>query len=72
MIRRAEHGSSRRVDATRAQPERWSPGSVVEELNIIDPLINPAAHAGSESDAFQLVIPSMPGYGFSAKPTTSG
>jgi pimeloyl-ACP methyl ester carboxylesterase len=48
------------------------PGSVIEQLKIIDPLTNPAAHGGSASDAFHLVIPSMPGYGFSGKPTTTG
>src|SRR5438067_1436907 len=48
------------------------PGSVVEQLKIIDPLTNPTAHGGSGSDAFDLVIPSIPGYGFSGKPTTTG
>jgi pimeloyl-ACP methyl ester carboxylesterase len=48
------------------------PGSVIEQLNIIDPLTNPTAHGASASDAFHLVIPSMPGYGFSGKPTTTG
>jgi pimeloyl-ACP methyl ester carboxylesterase len=48
------------------------PGSVIEQLKIIDPLTNPTAHGGSASDAFHLVIPSMPGYGFSGKPTTAG
>jgi pimeloyl-ACP methyl ester carboxylesterase len=48
------------------------PGSIVEQLKIIDPLTNPTAHGGSASDAFDVVIPSMPGYGFSAKPTTTG
>jgi pimeloyl-ACP methyl ester carboxylesterase len=48
------------------------PGSVVEQLKIIDPLTNPTAHGASASDAFHLVIPSLPGYGFSGKPTTSG
>src|SRR5207248_6572760 len=48
------------------------PGSVIEQLKIIDPLTNPTAHGASASDAFHLVIPSMPGYGFSGKPTTSG
>jgi pimeloyl-ACP methyl ester carboxylesterase len=48
------------------------PGSVIEQLGIIDPLTNPTAHGGSASDAFHLVIPSMPGYGFSGKPTTTG
>jgi pimeloyl-ACP methyl ester carboxylesterase len=48
------------------------PGSIIEQLKIIDPLTNPTAHGGSASDAFDLVIPSMPGYGFSGKPTTTG
>jgi pimeloyl-ACP methyl ester carboxylesterase len=48
------------------------PGSVIEQLKIIDPLVNPTAHGASASDAFHLVIPSMPGYGFSGKPTTTG
>ena len=48
------------------------PGSVIEQLKIIDPLINPTAHGASASDAFHLVIPSMPGYGYSGKPSTPG
>ncbi len=48
------------------------PGSIIEQLKIIDPLVNPTAHGGSASDAFDVVIPSMPGYGFSGKPTTTG
>ncbi len=48
------------------------PGSVVEQMKIIDPLTNPTAHGGSASDAFHLVIPSLPGYGFSGKPTAPG
>jgi len=48
------------------------PGSVVEQLKIVEPLSDPTAHGGSASDAFHLVIPSMPGYGFSGKPTTTG
>ena len=48
------------------------PGSVVEQLKIVDPLTNPTAHGASASDAFHLVIPSMPGYGFSGKPTETG
>jgi len=47
------------------------PGSVIEQLKTIDPLTNPTAHGVSASDAFNLVIPSLPGYGFSAKPTTT-
>ena len=48
------------------------PGSVIEQLKIIDPLVNPTAHGASPSDAFHVVIPSMPGYGFSGKPTSVG
>ena len=48
------------------------PGSVIEQLKIIGPLTDPTAHGGSAADAFDLVIPSMPGYGFSGKPTTAG
>jgi pimeloyl-ACP methyl ester carboxylesterase len=48
------------------------PGSVVEQLKIIDPLTNPTAHGASASDAFHVVIPSIPGYGLSGKPTTTG
>src|SRR5467141_1857593 len=48
------------------------PGSVVEQLKIVDPLTNPTAHGGNASDAFDLVIPSIPGYGYSGKPTTTG
>jgi pimeloyl-ACP methyl ester carboxylesterase len=48
------------------------PGSVIEQLKIIEPLTNPTAYGGNASDAFDVVIPSMPGYGFSGKPTTTG
>jgi pimeloyl-ACP methyl ester carboxylesterase len=48
------------------------PGSIIEQLKIIEPLTNPTAHGGSASDAFDIVIPSMPGYGFSGKPTGTG
>ena len=48
------------------------PGSVIEQLKIIDPLTNPTAHGANVTDAFHLVIPSLPGYGFSGKPTTTG
>jgi pimeloyl-ACP methyl ester carboxylesterase len=48
------------------------PGSIIEQIKIIDPLVNPTAHGGSASDAFHVVIPSMPGYGFSGKPTSTG
>jgi pimeloyl-ACP methyl ester carboxylesterase len=48
------------------------PGSVLEQLKIIAPLTDPTAHGGSATDAFHVVIPSMPGYGFSGKPTSTG
>jgi pimeloyl-ACP methyl ester carboxylesterase len=48
------------------------PGSIVEQMKIIEPLTNPTAHGGSASDAFDVVIPSMPGYGYSERPTTTG
>ena len=48
------------------------PGSIVEQLKIIDPLTNPTAHGASTSDAFDVVVPSLPGYGYSGKPTTTG
>jgi pimeloyl-ACP methyl ester carboxylesterase len=48
------------------------PGSIIEQLKIIDPLTAPTAHGADASDAFDIVIPSLPGYGFSGKPTTTG
>jgi len=48
------------------------PGSIIEQLKIIDPLTNPTAHGGTAADAFDVVIPSLPGHGFSGKPTTTG
>jgi pimeloyl-ACP methyl ester carboxylesterase len=48
------------------------PGSIIEQLKIIDPLTNPTAYGGTAADAFDVVIPSLPGYGFSAAPTTPG
>jgi pimeloyl-ACP methyl ester carboxylesterase len=48
------------------------PGSIIEMLNVVGPLTDPTAHGGSAEDAFHLVIPSIPGYGFSGKPTASG
>jgi pimeloyl-ACP methyl ester carboxylesterase len=48
------------------------PGSIIEQMKIIEPLTNPTAHGGTPADAFHLVIPSLPGYGFSGKPTTTG
>src|SRR4029453_11557053 len=52
-------------------PHGW-PGSIVELLETIDPLTNPTAHGGSAADAFHLVLPSIPGYGFSSQPTEIG
>ena len=48
------------------------PGSIIEQLKIIEPLTDPTAHGGSAADAFDVVIPSLPGHGFSGKPTTTG
>src|ERR1700754_4658164 len=48
------------------------PGSIIEQMKIIGPLTNPTAHGGTAADAFHLVIPSLPGYGFSGKPTAVG
>ena len=48
------------------------PGSIIEQMKIIDPLTDPTAHGGNASEAFHLVIPSMPGYGYSGKPATTG
>ncbi|HTX10814.1 MAG TPA: epoxide hydrolase [Solirubrobacteraceae bacterium] len=48
------------------------PGSIIEQLEIIEPLTNPTAHGASASDAFDLVVPSLPGYGFSSEPTEVG
>jgi pimeloyl-ACP methyl ester carboxylesterase len=48
------------------------PGSIIEMLNVIGPLADPTAHGGDAADAFDVVVPSMPGYGFSAKPTATG
>src|SRR5512139_3002489 len=48
------------------------PGSIIEQLKIIDPLTNPTAHGGTAADAFHVVIPSIPGYGFSGRPTSTG
>ena len=48
------------------------PGSIIEQMKIIDPLVNPTAHGGTEADAFDVVIPSLPGHGFSGKPTATG
>ena len=66
------HVRSQHEDALPLIVTHGWPGSVIEQIKIIDPLTNPAAHGASASDAFHLVIPSIPGYGFSGKPTTTG
>ena len=66
------HVRSKHEDALPLIVTHGWPGSVIEQLKIIDPLTNPTAHGASAEDAFHLVIPSMPGYGFSGKPATTG
>jgi pimeloyl-ACP methyl ester carboxylesterase len=66
------HVKSRHEDALPLVVNHGWPGSVIEQLKIIGPLTDPTAHGASASDAFHLVIPSMPGYGFSGKPTSTG
>ena len=66
------HVRSKHEDALPLIVTHGWPGSIIEQLKIIDPLTNPTAHGASASDAFHLVIPSMPGYGFSGKPATPG
>ena len=66
------HVRSKHEDALPLIVTHGWPGSIIEQMKIIDPLTNPTAHGGSASDAFHLVIPSMPGYGYSGKPTKTG
>ena len=66
------HVRSKHADALPLIVTHGWPGSVIEQLKIIDPLANPTAHGGSASDAFHLVIPSLPGFGFSGKPSATG
>ena len=66
------HVRSQHADALPLIVNHGWPGSIIEQLKIIDPLVNPTAHGRSASDAFHVVIPSMPGYGFSGKPTSPG
>ena len=66
------HVRSRHENALPLVVSHGWPGSILEQLKIIHPLTDPTAHGGSASDAFHVVIPSMPGYGFSGKPTTTG
>jgi hypothetical protein len=64
---RSEHENASPLIVTHG----W-PGSIIEELKIIDPLTNPTAYGDSAADAFDVVIPSLPGYGFSENPTVLG
>jgi pimeloyl-ACP methyl ester carboxylesterase len=66
------HVRSQHEDALPLVVNHGWPGSIVEQLKIIDRLTDPTAHGGSAEDAFDVVIPSMPGYGFSGKPTGTG
>jgi pimeloyl-ACP methyl ester carboxylesterase len=66
------HVRSRHEDALPLIVTHGWPGSIIEQLKIIDPLTNPTANGASASDAFHLVIPSLPGHGFSGKPTSTG
>ena len=66
------HVSSPHADALPLIVTHGWPGSIIEQLKIIEPLTNPTAHGASAADAFHLVIPSLPGHGFSAKPTATG
>jgi pimeloyl-ACP methyl ester carboxylesterase len=66
------HVRSRHADALPMIITHGWPGSVIEQMKVIEPLTNPTAHGGSATDAFHLVIPSLPGYGFSGKPTGTG
>src|SRR3954466_4463792 len=66
------HVRSQHEDALPLVVNHGWPGSIIEQLKIIDRLTDPTAHGGTAEDAFPVVIPSMPGYGFSGKPTTTG
>ena len=66
------HVRSQHEDALPLIVTHGWPGSIIEQLKIIEPLTNPTAHGASAADAFHLVIPSLPGYGFSAKPAATG
>jgi pimeloyl-ACP methyl ester carboxylesterase len=66
------HVRSKQPDALPVIVTHGWPGSIIEQMKIIDPLTNPTAHGGNASDAFDVVIPSLPGHGFSGTPTTLG
>jgi len=66
------HVRSKHEDAMPIIIAHGWPGSIIEQMKLVEPLTNPTEHGGDASDAFHVVIPSMPGYGFSGKPTTTG
>lgn len=66
------HAKSKHENALPLLVAHGWPGSFIEQMKLIGPLTDPTAHGGTEADAFHLIIPSMPGYGFSARPTTTG
>ncbi len=66
------HVRSKHADALPVIVTHGWPGSIIEQLKIVEPLTDPTAHGGSAADAFDIVIPSLPGYGFSGSPTTLG
>ena len=66
------HVRSRQKNALPVIITHGWPGSVIQQLEIIDPLTNPTAHDGRAEEAFDVVIPSLPGYGFSGKPAAPG
>jgi hypothetical protein len=66
------HVRSKHPDALPVIITHGWPGSIIEQFKVIDPLTNPVAHGGKASDAFDVVIPSLPGYGFSGAPTVLG
>ncbi len=66
------HARSKHEDALPLIVSHGWPGSIIEQLKLIGPLTDPTAHGGTEADAFHVVIPSMPGYGFSGKPDNTG
>jgi pimeloyl-ACP methyl ester carboxylesterase len=66
------HVRSKHADALPLVISHGWPGSVLEQIELIEPLVDPTAHGGRAEDALHVVIPSMPGYGFSGKPTSTG
>ena len=66
------HVKSRHADALPVIITHGWPGSIIEMLNVVGPLSDPTAYGGDATDAFDLVVPSLPGYGYSAKPVTTG